>query len=188
MKRLCTALFLALLLTVSAVASTLLFSTTTSSAPIASTTAETAFNQSYSLPGGALAAGDVLRIRASGRISSIGAPGVIVKVRIGGQVIASFTLWTDEAIDRTAHWAIDCEATVRSVGSLGVLCRGAAFGHATPRAPSEGEPGLTCGSELAGTFALNTNAARVVDITAQWNEGKPENSIVMDTFVIEHLQ
>jgi len=168
--------------------STLLYSAIVSSAPVSNTTTETAFNLSYSLPGGTLAVGDVLRIRASGRITSIGAPSVTVRVRIGGQIVAGFIFWTDEAIDRVAHWSVDCEAAVRSVGSLGALCRGYANGHVTPRAPGEGAPGLISGSELSGTFTLNTNTARVIDLTAQWNEGKPENSIAMDTLAIELLQ
>jgi hypothetical protein len=74
---------------------------------------------------------------------------------------------------------------VRGVGSLGLLCRGYANGHVSLRATGEGEPGLISGSELTGTFGLNTNGAKTVDLTARWNEAHAENTIVMESFTVD---
>lgn len=150
----------------------LLFSITTSSAAL-SANAETAFNQSGTIPAGLLTAGAVLRISAKANVTA-GATGdtLILRLKLG-----AITLVTTATVDVAANdvGVLHSEVTIRAVGAAGTFTHmgysalGAA-GTATLRAAGSNS-----------TSALDTTVANAVTVTADWSAD------TADTVVLEDL-
>lgn len=161
--------------------SSLLYSLITSSTAIASTAIETAFDKTFSLSANTLAAGDVLRVRGSGKFSTTGTPTLALKPRIGGTalIVTSNTLTTPSGAT-DFMWTVDTQAIVRAIGGSGTIQRSSNY------IAISGVNPLSVGTEAS--FTLNTTVGQTIDITALWGTSSPSNTITMDALTVEVLR
>lgn len=165
-----------------ATGSPLLYALVTSSTAIASTAVETAFDKTYSLSGGVLAAGDILRVKAGGKYSTTGTPTLLVQCRIGGTSLAGVAGQTTTMPSGASNnaWGFEASAAVRVIGTSGTLQRG-------PNLNQYGGLGVTTHNP-SGTFTLNTTTSQTIDLTATWGTSSSSNTITMDFLSVEILR
>jgi hypothetical protein len=157
----------------------LYYSTVTTSTAIASTTTETAFSVSYSIPAYVLyKQGAMVRISASGTYSTTGTPTLTVRTKLGGSTLADpLAITANNAVGY--HWSLSSAGVVRFLGVGGVMELG-------PNWLGLGGSGLATGA-TSGNFSLNTNVANAVTITITWSASSASNTIVLDTLTVEIL-
>jgi hypothetical protein len=98
------------------------FSNTAASTAVTNTTAETAFDTSYSIPPNVLQAGDVIRVRFQGIATATNATDtLLIRLRIGGLTGTVVLLGT--ATDVANNDIFEGEATlvVRTAGAAGTI-------------------------------------------------------------------
>lgn len=158
--------------------SELLYVRKTASSPISNTTAETAFNQTATIPANSLfLPGTVVRVRATGKFSkTIGATvNFDVRIKIGTQVLtASNVNVINGAVDYA--WYATAEFVVLSTGSSGSLRRaGGELGFAFTD---------TTAAWNVGDSALNTTADQTISVTVTPSVASPSNTLTLETITV----
>lgn len=169
------------------------FVTITSSTPINTTNAETAFGpaaQQFTIPAGALSsAGRILRFRAWGVLGSNGTPTYLFRARLGGiagSVIAVTHTLTAANNSTAAPWYLEGGLIVRTAGATGVILpensRGAIANAASGAAaalPSLGNGGV------ATITPVDLTAAQTLVITVTPSASDAANSVTMTGLEVE---
>lgn len=158
--------------------SELLYVRKTASSPISNTTAETAFNQTATIPANSLfLPGTVVRVRATGKFSkTIGATvNFDVRIKIGTQVLtASNVNVVNGAADYA--WYATAEFVVLSTGSSGSLRRaGGELGFAFTDSTSAWN---------VGDSSLNTTVDQTISVTVTPSVASPSNTLTLETITV----
>lgn len=135
--------------------------------------------------------GQKLRVRASGRISTLAAaPGTLtLDVRLGGTVVFNGGAMTlNVNAQANAHWMLEAELSCRTIGALAtVLGQGRWSSHAVIGSPAPTAGG--CGNHLlpyntapAVGNTFNSMAQLAVDLFATWSVNNAANSIQLHQY------
>lgn len=146
---------------------------TAASSTITNTTTETAFSTTFSIPANRLRVGSVLRLRARASVSSGNSTDTLtLRARLTNA--AGTLLGEGPAVDVTNGGGdvgdIDLEMIVRTLGSGGTMMSNGKIGLLTA-VKSTGS---------AGAVTIDTTAANVLVITAQWSAASASNIVAMD--------
>ena len=155
-----------------------------SSAAIANSAAETAFDQTLSLGANDLnQVGALLRIRASGIYSVTGTPTITLKFRIDGtgvdgEVLAELQLTAPSGVSNFG-WALESSSIVRALGTAITLKNGFAIG---------GLNGVDARTAVKTTaVSIDSQAPHTIYGTVQFGAADPANTITLETFTAEVL-
>lgn len=159
------------------------YATSTSSAAIANTTAETAFTRSYTIPAYTMSfVGAAVRVKAAGRVSSTGTPALTFKVKLGSVPVGTFAFVVGSGVTNDA-WTIDSEFTVNTAGTGGALLVG----------PSIGVMGGFSGastiaaSSTVGAQGVNFATTEALTVTATWSAASASNTATLDALTLDVL-
>lgn len=148
------------------------FSNIADSTAIHTTTAETAFSVTYTIPASLLTAGASIRIVAAGKHSTTGTPTLTFKVKLAGTVVADGAALTCGSGVTDRCWRAEGAAVVRATGASGTVVRGGGLFDVG---------GAPTGSLTSGTFSLDTTTTNVVSVTATWSASSSSNTITLQT-------
>jgi hypothetical protein len=156
------------------------FNAVVASSAVASTSVETLFDQSYSIPAGTLKAGTLVKIKFQGiATTTVGSDTLIIKAYIGG--LSGTALVTSSTTDAVNNDIFAGEATlvVRTAGNSGTFVGSSSFTKV------EGASGTASRVDfITASTAVNTNAAQVVGVSATWNTANA-NSCRLDILAVE---
>jgi hypothetical protein len=140
--------------------------------------AETAFSQTAVLaPANSLRVEDVFRISAKARVTD-GATGDTLQLQVRLNTAAGNILGSSTSIDPATGNLIvfDLFVTIRSLGAAGTLTSGGlAVAAATP---------VATGS--AGTVVIDTTAANIICVTANWSAATTDD-VILEDLVVEKI-
>jgi hypothetical protein len=160
-----------------------LYSQTSSSTPISSTSLEASLIGSglgtLSVPANGFQVGDAFRIDMFGHISSLNNTDLRIKIKANGVVLGDTGVLT---LSQTTakHWNLGVNFTIRAIGSATVasIQSSGIFNYSKNASNAfEGTQFVTIENT---TF--NTTIANTLSITAQWTTASASNSIYSDTF------
>lgn len=158
--------------------SALLYSSVAASANITNTSAETAFDISYTIPANTLKAGDVLQIRAFGLAPTTNSTDtLIIKVKIGTSILV--TSATVDVADADMFVA-DCTLSVRTAGASGTTVASGLIVLGVPITAT------TRGGSLASA-TLDTTATQAITVTATWSVASTSNIVRLDQLAVQRL-
>lgn len=137
---------------------------------------------SYSIPADTLKAGSVIKVRYQGIATATnGTDTLLVKLYIGG--LAGTAILTGTATDVADNNIFAGEATIviRTAGASGTLV---AVGTHTdvPAASGTATQGIC---EITASTTIDTTAAQVVGVGADWSAASASNSCRLDILVVE---
>lgn len=146
---------------------------TAASSTITDTTTETAFSTTFSIPANRLRVGSVLRLRARASVSSGNSTDTLtLRARLTNA--AGALLGEGPAVDVTNGGGdvgdIDLEMIVRTLGGGGTMMTSGKIGLLT----------AVTSTGSAGAVTIDTTAANVLVITAQWSVASASNIVAMD--------
>lgn len=146
---------------------------TAASSTITNTTTETAFSTTFSIPANRLRVGSVLRLRARASVSSGNSTDTLtLRARLTNE--AGALLGEGPAVDVTNGGGdvgdIDLEMIVRTLGGGGTMMTSGKIGLLT----------AVTSTGSAGAVTIDTTAANVLVITAQWSVASASNIVAMD--------
>lgn len=145
------------------------------SSAVTNTTTETTMD-SFAIPAGELAAGDVIEVIAQGIATATnGTDTLTIKLKIGSSVFCA-TAAVDVADNDT--WYLHAHVTIRTDGASGTL-----VGSGIWNLGVEGTA-TTRGDILAST-AVDTTAAQTVACTATWSAASASDSCRNDAMIIK---
>lgn len=145
-------------------------------------TTETALG-SYSLPANTLFTGALLRIKYQGIATATNSTDtLLVKLYIGG--LSGTALLTGTATDVADNniFMGECDITVRTVGAAGTFTASGSHSD-VPAASGTAVPVY----EITGSTAIDTTAAQVIAVGADWSVASTSNSCRLDRFSVELL-
>jgi len=150
------------------------------SAVITNLNVETLFDINLSIPASTLAIGSSIRVWGSGFVpgGTATADTLTLRVRVGG--VAGVLIFQGPAIDVADNdeFVIDARATLRTVGAAGTIVGGGMS--------ALGVPGTaTARSWAVQSTAIDTTAALVVGVTAQWSAAAAANQVRLDQLEID---
>jgi len=157
------------------------YNSVAASAAHAATTDEALFDKQYSIPANTLKAGSVIKVLFQGIVTaSNGADELTVKLYIGG--LSGTAILTGTATDAVNGHVFIGEATIciRTVGGSGTLVA-VASGNIVPAATRVAVPVY----QITASTAIDTTAAQVVGVGADWNSSNAGNSARFDIMVVE---
>ncbi|MDQ2999890.1 MAG: hypothetical protein M3Y08_01315 [Fibrobacterota bacterium] len=141
------------------------------------------------------ATGKTLRVRATGRISTVvTTPGTLtLEVRFGSVAVFTSGAMTLNIVAQTnTHWMLDVDLVCRTMGastSANLLSQGtwkshAVIGSPAPTAGGAGEHMLPYNAAPAVGTGFDSTAAQTVDLFATWSVSNAANSIQCHSFSI----
>lgn len=152
------------------------------SAAISNTTAETAFDASYSIPAGNLRPGSLIKVRYQGIVTAQNATDtLLVRLRIGG--VAGTALLTGTATDAAVSdvFAGEWTGIIRTIGASGTI-----VGYGTHvDVPEVSGTAVHDVTEILASTAIDTTVAQVLNATATWSVASASNSCRLDLMVVE---
>lgn len=156
----------------------LLYASEAASATIAETTAETAFDKSFTIPANMLQAGDILRIRALATAPSTNSSDTLnLKLKIGSTEI--FATGAVDVVNGDVG-LIECDLQIRTIGETGAFV---ALGKQILDAV-----GTALVSAAKGSTTLDTTAAQALTVTATWSVSHADNQVRLDQFTVELIR
>jgi alpha-D-ribose 1-methylphosphonate 5-phosphate C-P lyase len=151
------------------------------SAAHSNTLTEALFDTQYSIPANTLKAGTVIKVRFQGIATATNATDTLtIKLYIGG--LSGTAILTGTATD-VANNDIFCgEATivVRTVGASGTFV---AYGSHSEVPAASGTATLVY--EITASTTIDTTAAQVIGVGADWSVASASNSCRLDILVVE---
>lgn len=154
----------------------------TSSAAIANTAAETAFNKEYVMAANTIdRVGSILVVRASGVFSNTGTPTLRIKIKLAGVVFVDTEAQTTVSGASSYPWKIEGRLIARQLGS-GSQCKIASShymrGSGGIASPIYGQFGTT------NLITADFTASCAVVFFAQWSAASASNTITMNGFSV----
>lgn len=142
--------------------------------------------------------GKALRIRASGRISTVvTTPGTLtIDIKFGSVVVfSSGAMSLNTTAQTNVNWVYDAILTSRAIGSgtsanmigQGMWTSHAVIGSPAPTAGGAGEHLLPYNAAPAVGSGFDSTASQVVDIVATWSVANASNSITLHSALIEAI-
>lgn len=159
------------------------YASVATSASVGNTTAETAFDKSYTIPAGALQAGDVVRVTAAGLWTTDAAGTVVntLRVKVGGQQLSAVGV-TLTAGQTNQIWRVETEFVVRSVGATGTVRSGGGYGGFSP-------VGIAVLAGIGtGTLTVDTTGTLAVTVTTQFAAARAGDAITAHVVTVAVLR
>jgi hypothetical protein len=150
------------------------------SAAHTATTTEALFDKQYSIPANTLVAGSVIKVRFQGIATATTAETLTVKLYIGG--LSGTAILTGTATDPANNDIFTGEALIqiRTAGGSGTMVA-IASGNIVPAATRVAVPVF----QITAETAIDTTAAQVVGVGADWSGNSASNSARLDIMVVE---
>lgn len=164
---------------------------TVDGAALASSTSLTTISPSsttspdFVVPANWLYVGQILRLTATGRFSTTGAPTLLIGAYWGGS--AGVSLGNTGALTSVSGaanttWRYQCEIVVRSTGTSGTFMT---------TGTASGITAITAIAQVPATApavaTVDTTAAKALVIAAQWGTNSASNTITQHTWMIEAM-
>lgn len=146
------------------------------------TTTEALFDTKYSIPANTLKAGSVIKVRFQGIATATNSTDTLtIKLYIGG--LAGTALLTGTATDVANNniFAGECTIIIRTIGASGTFV--AVGTHTDVPAASGTAAHDIC--EITASTAIDTTAAQVIGVGADWSVADAGNSCRLDIMVVE---
>ena len=158
------------------------YSNTAASAAHTNTTTEALFDTTYSIPANTLKAGTVVRIKYQGIATSTNSTDTLtIKLYLGG--LAGTALLTGTATDVANDniFAGEFTLVIRTAGASGTMV---GYGTHTevPAASGTAAHDIT---EILASTTVDTTAAQVVGVGADWSVANAGNSARLDVMIVE---
>lgn len=163
------------------VAPLVVYTNTAASSAVSNTTDETAFDTSYSIPANGLRPGQLIKIRYQGIATATNSTDTLtIALKLGG--VSGTTLFTHAATDVANNnvFSGEYELIVRTVGATGTIV-GCGTGKSVPAA----EGTATYKDDILASTAIDTTAAQLIVVTADWSVASASNSCRLDFLRIE---
>jgi hypothetical protein len=157
------------------------YSAVAASAAHTATTTEALFDKQYSIPADTLKAGSVIKVRFQGIATGTNSSDTLtVKLYIGG--LTGTAILTGTATDATNDDVFTGEALIqiRTAGASGTLVA-VASGNIVPAATRVAVPVF----QITASTAIDTTAAQVVGVGADWSTTSGSNTARLDIMVVE---
>lgn len=157
------------------------YSSTAASTALTGSSTETLLDTSYSIPASTLVAGSVIKVRFQGIATSTNSTDTLtVKLYIGG--LSGTAVLTGTATDVANNNIFTGEAMIqiRTAGSSGTMVA-IASGSIVPAATRVAVPVY----QNTASTTIDTTAAQVVGVGAQWSTTSGSNSCRLDIMVVE---
>lgn len=165
----------------------LLTANTASSAAIASTASETAFDVTHTVPAASLAVGDVLRLTAWGTNATHSSGTVTIHFvprwgGVAGVALASLATIT-LATSTSYEWHLDVRAVVRSIGASASVAASARL------IVNKNADDSVIGNVASGDIStIDTTADEALVITVQHGAAQSANTATLHGYVLERLR
>lgn len=160
----------------------LAYASTAASAAHTNTTTEALFDKQYSIPANSLQVGEVVKIYFQGIATATNSTDTLtIKLYLGG--LAGTALLTGTATDVADNniFAGFAQFIVRTVGATGTIV---AFGHHTDVPAASGTASMAI-TEITASTTLDTTAAQVIGVGADWSVASESNSCRLDVLTVE---
>ncbi len=160
-----------------------LVKSSTGSQTISSTTAETAFTSSYTIPANSCVAGRVYRVIARGNYSTTTtAPTLNIRLKAGAVALAATGAQATTISMTNRQWTLQADVICQTVGTSGTVEAAGSVTRATSAVAA-------VQWELNNTAAvtMNTTIAQTLAISAQFNAASASNAITLREMSIEAL-
>jgi hypothetical protein len=159
------------------------YTNTAASTAVSNTTTETLFDKSYSLPANTLKAGTLVRIRYQGIATATNSTDTLaIKLYIGG--LSGTVL--------ISHAATDVANNDVFSGEMSLICRtagasGTIVGAGTYKSVPAAAGTATYKDAILASTTIDTTAAQVIGVSAQWSVASASNSCRLDFLSVEVL-
>lgn len=157
------------------------YSSVAASAVHSDTTTEALFDKQYSIPANTLVAGSVVKVRFQGIATATNSTDTLtIKLYIGG--LSGTAILTGTATNATDNDIFTGEALIqiRTAGASGTLVA-IASGNIVPAATRVAVPVF----QITASTTIDTTAAQVVGVGADWSVASSSNSARLDIMVVE---
>lgn len=152
----------------------LLYTNTAVSAAVVSTTTETNFDKTFSIPANAPTVGKKLWVRAYGLHSTSGAPTLTLRFKLGSTVIVTSGAITTGSGASNRLWSVDLMLTFISVGATGTVeAQGFAMLATSATAVTIAD------MENTAVITVDTTAALTAQVSAQWSIASSSNTTTL---------
>ncbi len=159
-----------------------LYRNVAASAAVTTTTTETLFDKSYTIPANSLRVGDILTVRAQAIATATNSTDTLtLKLYLGG--LTGTAICTTGAIDVANGdiGYINATIVIRTIGASGTFV--------ATGVQSLGVPGtVTAKPFLLGSTAIDTTATKVLGVSATWSTNNAGNSARLDVFEVENVR
>jgi hypothetical protein len=159
----------------------LAYANVAASAAVTSTSSETAFDKSYSIPANTIKVGTLVKIRYQViQTAANGTDTVAVKLYLGG--VGGTTLIAHAATAGVVNGILtgEYELVCRTDGTSGTI-----VGVGTYKSVVAAEGTMTTKDDILASTAINTQAAQVVAVSCQFNTTNAGNSARLDVLRVE---
>ncbi|HKQ24103.1 MAG TPA: hypothetical protein VJT81_06640 [Burkholderiales bacterium] len=167
-----------------------LFWATADGTAVANTTTETIVFPNVTIPANYMADGRVLRLRASGKLSTTGTPTITFAIRWGG--VAGTLLATTEAITcasgaANTAWELDAIIQTRANGATGsLLVIGRVTVNLTASTNTHGVFGVS-GFDAPAAVTADLTVDTALSLTADWSAASASNTLTGMIYTGESL-
>lgn len=147
---------------------------------VASTTSETAFASTRTIPANRLAVGMMIRVNLAGRYSTdVAAPTLRIRVKIGGTTAGDTGSLTATAGLSNSGWHAEFIGVITAIGVGGTIECFCPFTLATA---------ATAALQVensGGSISIDTTGTLAITATAQWGTSHASNTITLRTMAVE---
>lgn len=157
---------------------------------VANTVTETIAFPDVPIPAGYMADGRVLRLTASGQLSTTGTPTLIYRVRWGG--VAGTVIGLTETLTMgsgvtAVNWLVTGLLQTRSNGSSGSLIfSGQVLVHSAAGTVLQNVFGVS-GFDAPAAVTADLSVDKDLSLTVQWGTASASNTLTGKTYVVESL-
>lgn len=139
------------------------------------------------LPANYLYPGQVLRVTASGRVSTTGTPTLNLGLYYGA--VAGTALGTTGAITTTSGvtnvtWNFEARVVIRTIGATGTAFT---TGWASGISGTVGVSTVPVPAATAAAVTIDTTSAKALTLGATWGTNSASNTLTCHTFLVEAL-
>lgn len=159
----------------------MVYANTAASTAISNTTTEALFDTQYSIPANTLKAGTVVKVRFQGIATATNSTDTLtIVLYIGG--LAGTALISMAATDVADNNVFTGEYTlvIRTAGASGTM-----VGVGTYKSIPAAEGTMTIKDDILASTTIDTTAAQVIGVSADWSVASASNSVRLDVLTVE---
>lgn len=163
------------------VAPLVVYTNTAASTAISNTTTEALFDTQYSIPADSLRPGQLIKIRYQGIATATNATDTLtIVLYIGG--LTGTALLTHAATDVANNnvFSGEYELIIRTIGASGTM-----VGCGTKKSVPAAEGTATYADDILASTTIDTTAAQVIGVSADWSVANAGNSVRLDFLRVE---
>lgn len=145
------------------------------SSAISNTSAQTAFNKSFTIPAGAAnVVGTIIRVRCAGTYGITGSPTIQLFILVGGNQVSALSLASGSGLT----WVIEADVIVRTTGASATFGQGFTM-------ESTGNAGGNGSSVAISIPSMNLTTTQVVTVAIQFSAASTSNTATMTALIVE---